>query len=149
MIRVTLQELTYEKIEARRGFAEVSIGEKEIVSKYNYILHQIRPDSIENCLVTAKNNTILIKDEVYRGMIESEIEETESMLHTLRQNRVKRGAIDAGGRLLNWAFGTLDDNDKKEIEKHFISLEESNDLTVGAINQQIEINKGFNESFNK
>ena len=55
--------------------------------------------------------------------------------------------MNVGGRFLNWAFGNLDDQDKIEIENHFEALETAHNDVVRTVNQQIEINRSFNDSF--
>jgi len=141
------QELRLERIEATRGFSEISLGKVEIVSRFSYIIHKIQPVKIAETLEYFRNKTDDIADMHYKGLLKAEISEAEGILHTLLPRRAKRGLMDAGGRLLNWAFGTLDDNDKKEIDNHFASVEESNQDLVRALNEQIEINSSFNQSF--
>ena len=73
-----------------RGFTEINVGKVEIVSKYSYILHQVNPEDIIECLEFFKNSTRGLKDVAYQNMIDSEIDQTESMLHTLMPRRVAR-----------------------------------------------------------
>jgi len=142
-----MQQLFTEKIETNKGYAEIKVGVTQLVSKYHIILHKINPEQIKHMLEHYRNSTNDIKDNHYKKLINVEIDNTESMLHTLLPIRQKRSLINAGGRLLNWAFGTLDDQDKDAIDKHFENLENNNNEIIENLNRQVEINDNFNKTF--
>lgn len=48
------------------------------------------------------------------------------------------------GSGLKWLYGTLDDEDKKDIEYHFPVVDENNHDLINNKNQQIKININFN-----
>lgn len=90
-----------------------------------------------NSLLVATNKDIAIHH----------IETIRNQIATLIPHRNRRGLINAGGSMLKWVFGTMDDLDRDEIEKHLTVIDKNNHEVIETVNQQIKINYSFNKSF--
>jgi len=139
-------QLYHEKIETEKGYAEIKMGMISLISKYNIILHKIHPQQIMLSLEKFRESLRNVTDQDYKHLIETELNVTEIMLHTLIPRRSRRGLINAGGRLLSWAVGTLDDEDKDAIDQQFAELEKGNNEIVKTLNRQVELNENFNRT---
>lgn len=51
------------------------------------------------------------------------------------------------GNAQNWLFGTMDDQDRRDIDAHLHTLDVNNHNIIETINQQVDINKHFNDTF--
>lgn len=61
--------------------------------------------------------------------------------------RSKRGLVNAVGTLSNWLFGTMDDKDRIEIQKHLNTVDKNNHNLIINSQKQIRINEHFNNTF--
>lgn len=82
-----------------------------------------------------------------REVIKSLIQNIKSKILTLLPHRRKRGLVNSGGKLLNWLYGTMDNDDRTDIEQHFKITDENNHRIIQNMNQQIKINNNFNKTF--
>ena len=145
-VQLSVQELYIEKIDTNEGYAEISVGSTDIVCKYNYILHTVKMTEIIHVLNEFKNLNERAQNSTFKTLIDREISSIESLVHSIMPHRIKRGLANVGGRILNWAFGTLDDEDKEVIENHFSVIDENNGNIIRTINQQVDINDNFNRT---
>lgn len=72
--------------------------------------------------------------------LETEIRKTKHSIKTLSLHRRKRGLINLGGKIANWLFGTMDSDDKAEIEQHLKTIDLNNHNAIANLNKQIKIN---------
>ncbi|GBP09998.1 hypothetical protein EVAR_70052_1 [Eumeta japonica] len=148
MLLVVLAEknLYIEKLQAEEGYIEINIGKAKIVRRYNYINHTINFKELEELV---KGSRILVEkmDKTeFERIAHEDLLEMETMLKMLRPHRLKRGLINAGGSLLKFVWGTMDDEDRKIIEEHQRVIDENNHRLIKGLNHQILINDAFNKS---
>lgn len=146
MIPRTQAALTIEKITSELGYAEIRIDEVEIVNKFDIILHIINPNEIINLIDNLGKQIETLREE-RKDYLRKELYSLRSKVLTLLPHRSKRGMINIVGKGLSWLFGTLDEDDKHDIENKLKSYDNTNDELIDTINQQVKINSNFNDSF--
>lgn len=144
---MTIQTMVIERIETKLGYAEIKTGIVEIPDKFDIILHRVYPIEILN-LVTSLESTLKILDlENHKEFINSRISNLRNKMKTLLPRRQKRGLLNVGGTTMKWIFGTMDDEDRGDIENHFKIIDHNNEKLMNNLNQQIKINENFNNTF--
>lgn len=141
--------LTMQKIDSNNGFTQIKLDDVEIITEYDIILHIINPKEIEVILTSMENflsDTKMIND---KPLLRNEIKRIKMKLHTIVPHRTKRGLINIIGTGLKWLSGTMDDNDRQDIENHLKTIDENNHMTITNLNKNIQINNHFNETFKK
>lgn len=146
MIPRTQAALTIEKITSELGYAEIRIDEVEIVNKFDIILHIINPNEIINLIDNLGKQIETLREE-RKDYLRKELYSLRNKVLTLLPHRSKRGLINIVGKGLSWLFGTLDEDDKHDIENKLKSYDNTNDELIDTINQQVKINSNFNDSF--
>ncbi|KAI8117401.1 hypothetical protein CVS40_10691 [Lucilia cuprina] len=71
------------------------------------------------------------------------INELEHSLQTLKIHtnpRKKRALINEGGRLINWLFGNMDDEDRLRIENHLQDIDLNQKNIIDNLNKRVKIN---------
>lgn len=143
--------LTIEQIHSESGFAEIKMGEVEIVDRFDIILHIIHPKEILDIITSLEDNikNLSISSQgILLNRVQSLRIKTSTLLpKTLLPERSKRGLINAVGKGFKWLFGTLDEDDKLSIESHLKITDENNHKVIETVNEQIKINENFNNSF--
>lgn len=144
---LTQQTMSIEKINSELGYVKIKVDEVELVKSFDIVLHIINPDEIINIV----NNIELVVNSyelgTNKGIAIRQIESIKNQVKTLVPHRHKRGLINLGGNVLKWAFGTMDDKDRQDIEKHLNLVDQNNHEIIDTINQQIKINDNFNKTF--
>ena len=140
-------QLYKEDIKTDMGFAVINIGNAEIVSKYDVILHAIHPFEISEILKKLNDSIPSSMTEEYKVMLWSEINMAASALTTLMPRRQKRGILNIGGTAMKWLYGTMDEEDREMIEEHLKIVEQNDHNLIQTLNQQIAINENFNNTF--
>lgn len=148
MIAATQAHLIVEKIETNVGFAEIKIGKVDIVSNHNIVFHIINPLEIEKIVDQLEANALNLQLEKPKMItLEHEIRNIKNKIKTLIPHRHKRGLFNFVGTIHKWLYGTMDSEDREEIERHLSSIDINNHNIINNVNQQVKINKYFNESF--
>lgn len=150
LIPTSLQTLRIEKIDSYLGYSEINIGKEEIVRKYDIILHIIDPNEILDIL--NQFNTLIGHidiDKERKDLLIGEITNIRSKVLTIVPHRYRRGLVNFVGKAFKWLYGTLDDDDRQDIEKHFSVVDGNNHEIIKTVNQQIKINTNYNESISK
>lgn len=138
--------LYIEELQSEEGYAEISLGEAEIVSRYDYIIHTVSLAEINDLVGQFRNTLNSVDKSPYKQLAWHEISDLENILHTLHPHRTTRGLINAGGSLLKFVWGTMDDDDRQNIETHQQTIDENNHILIETVNQQVLINNNFNQS---
>lgn len=148
LIAPTEQSLTIEKINTELGYAEIKIDNVEIVNKFDIVLHIINLNEISTILNKLEESLNIIESDSNRNIAIHQIKGIKNQMSTLFLQRHKRGLVNFGGTVLKWAFGTMDDEDRQNIEEHLSNqLEANNHKVIESINQQVRINENFNKTF--
>lgn len=148
LIGTTLAQVTINKIESNSGYTEIGLGKVDVVKDYNTILHIVNPLEIETIINALESNIYLLKFESEQNTtLIQQLGVLRSKTKTLIPHRHKRGLFNFLGTAHKWIYGTMDDEDRKEIEGHLETIDINNHKIINNINNQVRINKNFNESF--
>lgn len=142
------QTLTVEKIERQSGYTIIKTNEIEIPKDFQIILHIIDPEEILNLVNHIEKNLPYINEQ-NKQVIQHELESLRNKIHTIIPHRHRRGLFNGIGTLTKWLFGTMDANDRTNIEKYLSTINMNNHNIIDNMNQQIKINDNLQESLNK
>lgn len=133
------------RITEQKGFVDIYIKSQEIVQETDVVLHIINLHDIETILDNMTENIKLMKID-NKEMLNLELSDAKNKLLTLlpKQSRQRRGLINGIGSIQKWLFGTMDDEDRQNIQKQLFNIDE----IVNNNNQQIIINDYFNITIN-
>lgn len=151
MLIGTIQaHLIVNKISTNNGYIEINCGKVEIVKNFDIIIHNINVDEIKTIVDQVEINIDALKLDIDKTTIlKSEITKLKSKLHTLVPHRHKRGLVNFIGKAHKWLYGTMDSEDREDIEKHLSVIDTNNHNIIQNLNQQVKINNNFNESFGR
>lgn len=137
--------ITTKRLTEQSGFIDIFIKNQEIVKESDIILHIINLQEIEHILDQMTENVILMRTN-NKEILQLELLDARNKLTTLKpkQIRIRRGLINGIGSMSKWLFGTMDDEDRQNIQKHLFNINE----IINNNDQQIVINNYFNETIN-
>lgn len=141
------QTMTIERVQTELGYSEIKIDTVEIPDKFEIILHRVYPEEIFDLVRKLESNLKIIELEDHRDLVENRIKSIKNKIKTLVPHRVRRGLVNLGGSTLKWIFGTMDNDDRQNIENHLTVVDQNNHKLMQTINQQIKINENFNRTF--
>jgi len=120
---------------------------QDIIITTDIVVHIINLKDIDNILNEIGKNIEMTNND-NKHILQSELTETKNKLYTLygNHNRERRGLINVVGSSAKWLFGTMDDEDRKEVENHISTFKENMQETDEALNKQIYINTYFNDT---
>lgn len=148
MTTTTQAGLLTTSIDEQLGYLKLKVKTVQIVNETNTILHVINPEEILKTIVEIRVNLKHLDFE-NRNIIDREIDtvvaKTKSIM-PYRVGRQKRGLFDIVGSTEKFLFGTMDNEDRKDILNHLKIAETNSHNSIIAINQQIKINQHFNKS---
>ncbi|CAD7078749.1 unnamed protein product [Hermetia illucens] len=148
MIPLSQQTLVIEKINSEMGYVEIKTDEIELVSNFDIVLHIIHPKDILDLITKIELTINSIKPNINKNLATYQIESIKSYIRTLIPHKSKRGLINLGGTAMNWIFGTMDNDDRRNIEKHLTTIDQNTHNLIQNLNQQIKINNNFNKTLN-
>lgn len=131
-------------IASNKGFTMINMGEGEIVNQTQTILHIINLDHIMETLDEIKKFEIVKQDLEIRKECITLYSKIRSIIPF--KKRTKRGLINIVGTAQKWLFGTMDNNDREEIEEHLRTTDINTQNTVQEVNKQIRINTQLEEN---
>lgn len=136
--------LTINKLDNQAGFQVIRQSEIPLIQNFSKILHIIDISELEIILSNIESNidSTFSKSEdlLLIKQLENQIQKTKHNIKTLSLHRNKRGLINLGGNVFNWLFGTMDHDDKLEIEEHLKTIDFNNNNLINNFNKQIKIN---------
>lgn len=147
ILPLSQQSLVIDKINSEVGYAEIQTDEVEIVNAFDIVLHLINPAEILEIVEELERSVNLAETDSKKDIAIHQIEKIKNEIKTLIPRRHKRGLVNAGGTVLKWVFGTMDEQDKQDIEEHLKTIDANNHELVKTVNQQININSNFNKTF--
>lgn len=146
VIRVThCQEIDFRDLTIGSGFSVIKLGEKHLVEEYCSIVHLFNITKYEKYIGDLDSNVTELNDEFLRH----KIQHLRTSLKSLTPHRQKRGLINLFGTGMKYLYGTMDDEDRKEIEKTLQRIETNTHNVIEQSNSQIEINQHFDEQLAK
>lgn len=135
-------------INAETGFIQIKLRKVEIVNQTNTIIHIINPLEILN--ITNQLEKHIDETQINnKNILKNEIQNIRAKIQTITPSngmRKRRGLINGIGKIYKWLFGTMDDEDRKDILKHLQIIHINTHNTITNINKQIYINTHFNDS---
>ncbi|CAD7078670.1 unnamed protein product [Hermetia illucens] len=140
--------LNIHEIKEQTGFAEIQLDKTDIVSKTNIILHVINTTEILDLITDFRTNADNL-DGQHKDLILTELRHLINKVITLipQETRHKRGLINLVGNTQKWLFRTMDAQARQEIDDHLKTLDLNTHNLISTINQQVEINKNYSETF--
>lgn len=119
----------------------------EIVNETSLILHIIQPHELSNILYNIQENIKTLSVDLKQHLL-TQIKTIEAKIRSITPNyrRQKRGILNIVGDAQKWLFGTMNDDDRQQIEQRLNNNRINNLQTINTINRQIEINTNFNNS---
>lgn len=148
LLRTANTTLTIEKIDTNSGFIEIKLGNVEIVRTYDIILHIINPAEILKIIACLEENISKLQIEKEgRDILFHELDSLKYKIHTIIPHRQKRGLINIVGTGMKWLYGTMDEDDRQNIEEHLKIIDENNHNIITQNNKQVFINNSFNQTF--
>lgn len=119
------------------GFTLIQTNYTQLISSYRYIIHTVNLTEYEINIELIKSSLNLTFE--HSPELLQEFDQLQKEYLTLiPRSRVKRGLINAFGTGFKYLFGTMDEEDRKDIENHFKYLQ--NTELIKNNNKQITIN---------
>ncbi|XP_017469633.1 PREDICTED: uncharacterized protein LOC108361515 [Rhagoletis zephyria] len=112
-----------EDIKNEDGLAEIKLENVQVITDFDIILHIIRPQEIENIIDALENLARDSKLTEKEQILTQEFTTLRSKLYTLLPHKQKRGLINILGTTMKWLYGTMDDDDRQNIEQHLKKFE--------------------------
>lgn len=135
-------------IDEQTGYLKLKVKEVHITNQTNIVVHLINPQEILDTISFIQVNIKHL--EIENGdLINNEIETLKTKIKSIMPNpirRQRRGLVNLVGNAEKWLFGTMDNSDREEIANHLDIIEKNSHNAIQAINEQIKVNKHFNES---
>ena len=113
-------------IETELGYTELKTDEIEINDKFDIVLHIIYPHEIDKVIDILEKTINTLDLGTNKEVTIHQISNIRNKLKTIIPHRAKRGLINVGGYALNWLYGTMDDDDRQNIENHLRIVEKNN-----------------------
>lgn len=140
------------KLDTEAGYTTIQQDPVEIIYSYDKIIHIINLNEIEQ-LINIIENQITNSYQIYTNknsykILQNRINKVKHSFKTLIPLRHKRALINIGGSLLKFIFGTMDQEDKIEIENHLKLIDQNNKNIITTINKQIKINSIIQDNIN-
>lgn len=134
--------LTLEKVDSDSGYTEIKLGQTDIILNYDTILHIINPQEIEDITTQLEENLLNANIDTDKTIIlEQQINTLKNKIKTLLPHRHRRGLFNFIGTAHKWLYGTMDNNDREEVENHLNIIDINNHNIIGSVNQQVKINR--------
>lgn len=144
------QEIEVTEIPTGNGFVLLRTGDVKLITNYTNIVH---PINIKDYL---KALNIVLENDVMKNLSKDPtiihlVQEIKNKIFELNpQKREKRGLINLHGKFLKWIGGTMDEDDREEIESKFNTVDKNLNIISDAINNQTtKINVQFELEINK
>lgn len=143
---VTGNLLEINNISSNTGFVKINLDKEQLVTQTDIIIHIIHPTEILNLLDDISNRTDVLNSN-QETILQTEILDLKNKLKTIIPNkRPRRGIINGVGTMSKWLFGTMDEQDRQNIEKHLQTVDHNNHLLITNYNEQITINQQFHKT---
>lgn len=135
------QKLEVVDLNEGNGYAIIQLGERMLINNYIKILHIFNTTKYATYLNELQEEVSHL-DDLY---LTHQIEHINSRLKTIipHHSRNKRGLINVLGTGLKYLYGTMDNNDREEIEGKLQTLEANEHNIITQSNNQIQINTQF------
>ncbi|XP_058979929.1 uncharacterized protein LOC131803044 [Musca domestica] len=138
---VVAQKLEVVDLNKGNGYAMIQLNDKMLIYDYIKILHIFNTTKYMDFLNELGEEVSHIND----SFLSHEIEHIHLRLKSIipHQARNRRGLINLFGTGLKYLYGTMDNNDREEIERQLQNLEKNEHNIITQTNNQIHINTQF------
>lgn len=138
--------LTMQQVESMEGFVEIRLEDVQLVKDYDIILHVIKPTKISKLITLLEDSAKNLNWTEKEFELKHEFDILRIKLQTISRHRHQRGLINIIGTGMKWLYGTMDDNDRQNIEEHLRITDENNHMAISTLNKNIKINEHFNKT---
>lgn len=135
--------LVVQKLESQTGYTTINLGFTELIEEAQTIVHLIRRNHIQEIIYNIESE---VNKTELSPWITNKMENIKRKAGILMIHRDKRALMNIIGKTSKWLFGTMDEDDKQNIDEQLKILEENNSKTIEGLNHQIRINDYFNET---
>lgn len=128
------------------GYININMGQTEIIMNTRTLLHIINTNEIKTAVQRIEENLVNLgieTDEIIRKEMDSVKEKIKAIEPKIRE---KRGLVNLVGNVQKYLFGTMDEDDRKEILNHLEIIDKNEEQEIENLNKQIQINSALNES---
>lgn len=119
------------------------MGTTAIVEDVQTIIHVVNLDNIQEIVTKIEDD---LKPDGLTTWLKNKIRSINQKMRILGSRRQKRGLINPVGTVGKWLFGSMDNEDREEINRHIQNIEQGMQDTIQTVNQQIHINDYFNRT---
>lgn len=136
------QKLMITDLNQGNGYTILQLGEIQLIQNYSKILHIFKIEEYLTYINKLESEIMKLND----AYLQHQIEHSKlQLLSIIPRYRVKRGLINLAGKGLKYLYGTMDDDDRKEIEEKLKINTINNHNLIEQSNKQIKINTHFDE----
>lgn len=139
------QKLIITDLNEGNGYTVIQLGEKQLIQNYTKILHIFKPDQYLEYLDQLEKEILIIDDPYLKHQLKHTKTQLTSLIPKYRQ---KRGLINIFGTGLKYLYGTMDNDDREEIEEKLEILATNDHNLIEQSSKQIRINQHFDEQLN-
>ena len=146
-ITTTTGSLTIQEILDQDGYTKIPMKQEDIVTTTDIVVHIINLKDFENILKDLETNIAMINND-NKHILQAQLLEIRHKLNTLygNQTRRRRGLFNAVGSASKWLFGTMNEEDRKMIEKQLSTFKENVQGIDETLIRQVYINTNFNDT---
>lgn len=148
--QAAMATLDIQPINEKNGYVEINTLSTEIVTTSHFIVHTIDPNEILALINNMTFNTNNLSKS-HRDLILNELTILKTKAKTLMPKPVtrknKRALMNVVGSAYKYLFGTMDDNDRQDIENHLKIVDENLHNSITTLNQQVKVNEYFSKTF--
>lgn len=143
---VPAQKLEITDLSHGNGYTLLELGQKKLITGYNSVLHMFNVTKYEDFIDDIEKEVTDLED----PYLDHQIDHLRTKLRTLvPHTRAKRGLLNIFGTGLKYLYGTMDDDDRTEIENKLKLLGTNTHNAITQSNNQIRINKQYDEQLDK
>lgn len=136
------QKLIITDLNIGNGYTTLQLGEIKLIQNYSKIIHIFNVNDYRTYIDTLETEIKETKD----PYLIHQVKHTKTLITALIPKiRNKRGLINIFGTGLKYLYGTMDDNDRIEIEEKLKITTENNHNIIDASNRQISVNTHFDD----
>lgn len=131
-------------VETQAGYAVLQGEPLNIIAGFSELIHIVNINDIGDTIGKLKlgiSQSFRVDDGWLFVSLNRKIKQVEHSLQTLKvHTRNKRALVNVGGRIINWLFGNMDDEDRLRIENHFKDVDLKQSSIIDNLNKQVKVN---------
>ena len=143
-INLVQATLVITPIESKNGFTMINMGEGDLINQTQTVIHIVNINKLVDTLEEIKKFEIVNQDQELKRECYTLLTKILSLMPS--RTRSKRGLINIIGTTHKWLFGTMDNDDREEIDEHLKIIETNDRNAIQELNKQIKINTQLDQN---